>query len=251
MTRTEHAEPRSPGPRIPQPLADRLRDHRHRLVKSRNNAHLVDIARGLVLDFMSAKGLHTAFTGPSEGDAFIRDTLRSVVVAPEQLVIELDPARLALRERAPSEPPDGRLPHCVFVPAVEERADAVVLTLNIQIKKLDGRRLLIAPDGQDLLARTTCSSVPVPDPTIVRAIGLAYAALRAITGEGASVPATAQRLGISLSMLKYLLLLTRLGPAILGAALDGSLPPRTTVRRLVAIAGHLDWEAQIRALQRR
>lgn len=219
-------------------------------IKSVNAEHLDDIARGLVLDHMASKGLRTAFDDPSKRDAVIREVIRGVVVAPERLTIELDTARLQQRERSLRGAATERTNACIFVPTVEEKAGTVVLTLAIQIKKLDGRRLLIAPDGQDLLARQTGVGAPVPDPTIVNAIGLAYAALRAITREGASVMATAQRLRVPRSTITYLLPLTQLGPAVLRAALEGTLPPRTTVKRLVRVARHLDWDHQTRALKR-
>ncbi len=219
-------------------------------IKSINASHLDDIARGLVLDHMASKGLQTAFNDASKRDAVIRDLIRGVVVGPDQITIELDTARLQQCERSPRGAATERPNACVFVPEVEERTGTVVLTLAIQIKKLDGRRLLIAPDGQDLLARQAGLGAPTPDPTIVNAIGLAYAALRAIASEGASVMATAQRLRVPRSTITYLLPLTQLGPATLRASLEGTLPPRTTVKRLVRVARHLDWDHQVRALKR-
>jgi hypothetical protein len=126
-----------------------------------------------------------------------------------------------------------------------------VLSLAIRIKKLDRRRLLIAPDGQDLLARDAVTSVPEPDPSIVHAIGQAYVALRTIRDDGLSVTDAAKRLGLPRTTVTYLLPLTQLGPALLRAALEGTLPPRTTAKHLVAVGRHLDWGAQASALARR
>jgi hypothetical protein len=49
--------------------------------------------------------------------------------------------------------------------------------------------------------------------------------------------------------IKHLLPLTQLGPAILRAALEGTLPPRMTVKRLRTVASHLDWQRHAAALR--
>jgi hypothetical protein len=141
------------------------------------------------------------------------------------------------------------VPACHYSPAVEATDDVVTLTLGVQIKRLDGRRMLLAPNGQDLLAHQGDAGTPEPSPTIVRAIGLAYTALRAIADDGQDSAEVARRLGVSHTTLKYVLPLTQLGPAILRAALEGTLPPRMTVKRLRAVASHLDWQRQAAALR--
>jgi hypothetical protein len=138
----------------------------------------------------------------------------------------------------------------VFTPSVVDDGGSITLALDVRIRKLDGRRLLVAPSGQDLLAthgRDGASGrgpARAPDPTIVRAIGLAYAALRLILAEHASLDEAARRLAVPRSTVKYVLPLAQLGPVPLHAALTGSLPPRTTVKRLLRVARELDWQKQ-------
>jgi len=129
------------------------------------------------------------------------------------------------------------------------RGGTVTISLAIQIKRLDGRRILLAPDGQDLLARSSSGGPPTPDQTIVKSIGLAYAALRMITQTGLTIADAADKLGVPRSTINYVLPLTQLGPEILRAALEGTLPPRMNVKRLRTIARQLDWQCQVGELR--
>ncbi|MDX2115712.1 MAG: recombinase family protein [Planctomycetota bacterium] len=220
-------------------------------VKSVNAAHIDDVVRGLIFDYMSLRGLQTVFEDPSVRDATLRELVRQVVVAPERLTIELETARLDSCTPVLSASRSTLPRVCPLSPVVEHRDGAVALSLAIEIKRLDGRRMLLAPDGQDLLARSPSGGTPTPDPTIVRSIGLAYAALRAIATDGLTVAAAGQALGVPRSTLTYVLPLTQLGPEILRSALEGTLPPRMNVKRLRAIARHLDWQRQLEELQGR
>jgi site-specific DNA recombinase len=219
-------------------------------IRSINAGHLDDIVRGMVLDHLAASGLQAEWDDAPKRDATIRELVLGVIVAPDRLDIELDAAALERCEPAPKHSHE-RPRACIFVPIIEQRGSVVLLSLAIRIKKLDRRRLLIAPDGQDLLARDAVTSVPEPDPSIVHAIGQAYVALRTIRDEGLSVTDAAKRLGLPRTTVTYLLPLTQLGPALLRAALEGTLPPRTTAKHLVAVGRHLDWAAQPSALARR
>jgi site-specific DNA recombinase len=218
-------------------------------VRSVNSRHLDDVVRGLVLDYLASHGRQTAFDDPSKRDAALREIIRGVIVAPDRITIELDAAAVAACEAAMEPRGRARSPACHYSPTIDATDDAITLTLAVQIKRLDGRRMLLAPDGQDLLAHQGEAGSPEPNPTIVRAIGLAYTALRAIADDGHETAKVALQLGVSHTTLKYVLPLTQLGPAILRAALEGTLPPRMTVKRLRTVASHLDWQRQAAALR--
>lgn len=222
-------------------------------IKSVNAACLDDVVRGMVLDEAASKGHQSTFDDPSKRDAVVRDLVREVVVGPERLTVTIDAAALRSLERDPAaQPGSSSAPprRCVFTPSVVDDGDSITLALDVRIRKLDGRRLLVAPSGQDLLAThgrdgaSGRTAARAPDPTIVRAIGLAYAALRLILAEHLSLDEAARRLAVPRSTVKYVLPIAQLGPVPLHAALTGSLPPRTTVKRLLRVARELDWQKQ-------
>ena len=43
------------------------------------------------------------------------------------------------------------LPTYLRVPQIDDRGRTVRLTLHIQIRRLDGRRLILSPEGDDLV----------------------------------------------------------------------------------------------------
>jgi hypothetical protein len=219
-------------------------------IKSINAAHLDGLVRGLVLDHAASTGFQWAIEDPSQRDHQVREAIERVIVAPDHLIIHLLPA--TKDEGGPDTPrttqAGPRAPverACRFTPVVEQgRGGGLTLTLNIQMKKLDGRRLLLGPDGQDLLAHGALNGAAEPNAAIISAIGLAYACRRDVVFRGREINVVARELGLSASRVKALLSLTRLGPAVLKAALTGTLPPRTSIKRLLAAARHLDWSRQ-------
>ena len=108
----------------------------------------------------------------------------------------------------------------------------------IQIKRLDGKRLLLSPDGQDLLI----SAEPQPKEHIVTAIGNAYRWREMLIRDSLSMNQLVQRLGVSRSNVRKYLPLINLSPSILKRALTGQLP--VSLQNLVAAARSLDWRHQ-------
>lgn len=129
-------------------------------------------------------------------------------------------------------------------PEIEDRGEIVRLTLKLQIKKIDGRRLLLAPEGDDLVIPST----PEPKQHIVDAIGLAYRWHDELVSTGQTVATLARRTELDETRIHRLLPLTYLGPNILKAILTGSHPPRLTLNDLLRAAKQLDWAAQQRHL---
>jgi hypothetical protein len=189
----------------------------------------------------------------------MRDQIERVVVTPESLAIELVRERLeALTSVRPATPnrargkpgqPDPLRPAAPFRPEVSERGRLTILTLAIQIKKLDGRRMLVGPDGQDLLASHGIDQPRQPNPTLIRALAQAYEWHRELVRTGESIKVLAERRGEHVSRMHALLPLAHLGPDIVRAILTGSLPPGVTLKRLLAAAQRLDWNAQKSALR--
>ncbi|MCB9848487.1 MAG: recombinase family protein [Phycisphaeraceae bacterium] len=210
-------------------------------IKSVNAEHLDDLVRGVVLDHLDFDGLAQQ---PAETrDRWIRAVIDGVVLSPDALLIKLDAGKIAeIQNRdfgpLPAEPASH--PTCPHCPEIEDRGRCIHLTLRIQIKKLDGRRLLLSPDGHDLVI----PSSPEPRQHIVDAIGLAYRWREDLLQTGLSTRAYSATNGVARARLVKLLPLTQLGPDILKHALVGTLPGRITLNDLLIAAKQLDWERQ-------
>ena len=127
---------------------------------------------------------------------------------------------------------------------VEQRGGQIVITLSLQIKRIDGRRMLVSPEGRDLVV----PSVPEPHEAIVKALGMAYHWQAELLTSGRSTAQLSADIGFSESRIKTLLTLTNLSPQILRQALVGTLPSTVTLGALLAASRRLDWSAQAIAL---
>ena len=132
------------------------------------------------------------------------------------------------------------VPICLYQPQLQKRRHRVTLTLPIQIKRLDGKRMLLSPEGQDLFVPAD----PDPKDHIVRAIGQAYFWRQRLLSDGIGVRKLAESIKITQSRIHKLLPLTLLNPEILKRALTGDLPPRVTLNDLLDVAKQLDWSQQ-------
>jgi len=232
-------------------------------IKTINAHNLDDLVRALALDhLLSTHRLDLRDVDAASRDHWIREAIQRVVVSPETIVVETEPLGIEACKRAARELPkpadlthtetpgeDGTLqpatiPKCAFTPDVEERDGRTVLTIHIKIKRHDKRRLLVAPDGRDLLLRYSLAGRPIPPEHLVRALGRAFALHREIVERRLSIDAAAQEMGLSSARGHYLLHLTRLGPEVIRAVLTGHIGPSTSLKDLHAAAAHLDWSLQ-------
>ena len=233
-------------------------------IKSINARHLDDLVRGVVLDHLRAEhGVQWGALEPSDRDHRIREAIARVVLAPEALVVELDDERLMatardvepirkqrVTEGAKQEDSDrGPLPTCPFTPEVECQNGVTVLTLRVQIKRHDGRRILVSPEGHDLLLTVNADGRPVPKAYLISAIGQAFALHGELLRTRDSIERVSARFGFTDAWARALLDITALSPRILNAALTGTLPPTVTLKDLREAAEHLDWSLQEAALR--
>lgn len=211
-------------------------------IKSINAQRMDDLARALVLDLLrAAHGADLGRREPAERDHWIREVIETVTVAPDRVVIDLLSERAAAcaTEFAaeggtpkPTVPVEGRLrrgakpapglPTCPIAPNVEHRGRLIRLTIDAVFTRDDARRLLVGPDGRGLLARRSADGAPLPDPTIVQAIGMAYVWYEELKRDGGSIRALAKRWRASKTHVQEALKLTLLGPAVLARWLRGS-----------------------------
>lgn len=226
-------------------------------IKTINAVHIDDLVRGLVLDHL--KNQHDADLRGHEAetrDRWIREVVHRVVVAHDRITIELVHNRIAACVDAAREPGTNRparnatgpVPACPFTPEIDNRGQHLALTLHIQIKRHDGRRLLLSPDGQDLLTTITPDGRPVARDHLVRAVGLAFAWRRELRRTDHTVELVAQRAGLTATRVHSILTLTQLSPPILRSILTGELGATVTLTDLLRAAQHLDWSRQAQAI---
>ncbi len=243
------------GPRrVPYYISQKALKHGYAScpVKNINATHLDDLVRGLVLEHLrqhhdaDLRGLDAAVR-----DMHLREVIHSVSLAPTRLVVELDTDALSHVPREdlhPSSPTDGDVPACPYAPSIEQSDNGVVLTLAARLQRLDGRRVLVAPDGSDLLVRTRADGAPVPQVHLVRAVGQAFAWHRELLSTRVTITALALREQTARGRVQQLLPLAGLGPRALHAVLTGRLSQRITLRDLLQAAKRPCWQEQIRLL---
>lgn len=173
--------------------------------------------------------------------------MHGVTIDAERLAVRLDTDQIMLLKDQRFETPEGDVPStpkCPRRPRAIEGGQWIDLDLEIQIKKLDGRRLVLSPKDEDLVI----PSKPVPKKHIVEAIGLAYRWHDGLVESGDHIKPFADRRKIARTRILKLLPLTNLGPEVLQHALAGTLPPRITLDDLLVAAKDLDWSRQIQSL---
>jgi len=214
-------------------------------IKSINAEHLDDLVRGITLNYVDCQPLNAQ--QPEVRDHWIRNLIQQVVLTENRLSIEIDQDQLgAVRSHnfTPAAEPSQQHPHCLREPKCEDDDSIIRLTLDIQFKKIDGRRLLLSPDGNDLVIPAR----PEPKLHIVEAIGLAYRWHDELTTSGEHIKPFTENRGIARTRIMKLLPLINLGPEILHHALAGTLAPSMTLEDLLEAARHLDWTHQARSL---
>ena len=209
-------------------------------IKMVNARHLDDLVRALVVEYVEAGGkADLRSLEPADRDHRIRDVIERVTVGPERLEVRLDrnrvevcrlecgsrvrggaaPGRLAAGQ--PGEP--AAIPKCLFTPEVEVADHVTTLTIHIQLKRHDHRRVMLAPDGRDLYLAVDATGEPVPQPHLVRALGLAFGWHRELLRTDVTIESIAKREKVTAGRVRYLLHLARLGPEVVRAVLTGRL----------------------------
>ena len=200
-------------------------------------------------------GVELGDTDSSERDQRLREVIRRVVVAPDALSIEVLAAEVAtLTPTSPSKTKQrtsatAAIPSCPFTPTVTVADGVETLTLPIAIKRHDGRRILVSPDGHDLMVSMNAHGRPVPKSHLVNAVGHAFALHRELIRTRDTIELVAARFGITEAWARMLLDLTTLSPSILKGVLTGTLPATVTLQDLRHAARHLDWSLQEAALK--
>jgi site-specific DNA recombinase len=229
-------------------------------IKTINASHLDELVCALVLDYLQRESFDT-LRGREQDfqirDHWLRTMINRVRLAPDQLTIELNADQIEAckqhdwpnththtnaSEKDNEEEHKATTTHTsLYQPEMQRRGKQITLTLAIHIKRLDGKRLLLSPDGQDLFL----PSKPEPKDHIVTAIGHAYHWYQLLKRDNnLTIQALAKQRNTTASRIHKYLSLINLSPAILKRALTGHLPPRVTLTNLLQAAEQLDWQAQ-------
>ncbi|MEM6852775.1 MAG: hypothetical protein AAF593_00005, partial [Planctomycetota bacterium] len=224
--------------------------HKNCAIKTLNASHLENLVRAVVLGHLDEElraNLNRIET--MARDHWVRQLIDRVVVAPDELIVELNEDQIeALREYEwpphDAARPSSAIARCLYKPETRHFKGRVRLTLSMQIKRFDGKRMLLSPEGRDLVMPAEAE----PQPHIVRAIGTAYAWRDRLIDGRLTVAGLMAETGVGKTRTNQLLRLTCLGPVILKMALTGQLPISVTLKRLTTAAGILDWDQQQRYL---
>ena len=176
-------------------------------------------------------------------DRWIRNAIHEITLAPDSITAQLDTKKIEQLQRHSFRSPPNVIPSrpvCLRTPEVDDRGEHIELKLQLQIKKLDGRPLLLSPDSHDLIIPST----PEPRQHFVDAIGLAYRWHGELIKSGSQITEFAKEQGIARTRIIKLLPLTQLGPEVLRHALAGTLPSTITLDDLLTASMQLDWDRQ-------
>ncbi|MCA9289320.1 MAG: hypothetical protein KDA05_12080, partial [Phycisphaerales bacterium] len=224
-------------------------------IKNLNAQHIDDLVRALVLDHARrAHRLDLAALGPTARDHHVRALVEAVEVDADRLVLVLDESAVhdavdAVREMrraagsrtaSGSKQHEDTVPTCPFQPRIQAidtpGGPRTKLVLDVQLKRLDGRRVLLAPDGRDLLSTVTSDGEPVPRPHLVRALAQAHRWRERLVRLGHSVEDIARDEGITAARVSHIVPLAYLPPETTRAALTGTLPESVTLGELMTTA---------------
>ena len=223
-------------------------------IKTINARHIDDLIRALVLDYLKDDSFkHFRTRDPQTRDHWLREMIDRVILAPDQLTIELNKDQIQTCQEHDWPKPDttdqekaqpGNTPTSLYQPKIQHHRRKVALTLALQIKRLDGKRLLLSPESHDLFIPAN----PEPKNHIVLAIGRAYHWHQLLLKDDLTLAQLAKQEHISVSQVKKILPLINLGPELLRRALTGDLPPSRTLNHLLEAARNLDWQHQLNYL---
>ena len=212
-------------------------------VKNVNTEHLDELVRTLVLEEIRSHGITGLATLIDETrDLWLRTVIELVEIGPFSMRIELSKAGIdeCLAQTWSGEGASNASARCVYTPDVNDDGQRIVMSLAIRLKNIDGRRLILAPDGQDLIMPNSAE----PTQHIVDAIGRAYRLHETLIASDTTVRALADNRGLDSTRLYRYLQLTQLSPRIVNLALTGKLSPRIALRDLYDAGKILDWEVQ-------
>ncbi len=223
-------------------------------IRTINAHHIDDLVRAMVIDH--CKGAHQTDLATLEvraRDIAIRSVVNQVTLGPDMLTVDLQTAQVsaaveaatASRSSKSAKRPSGTglasVPIQVIAPTVSTEGPLTRLTLKVDIRRFDNRRLVVSPDGRQLYSKVNPEGGTSNHEHIRLALGLAYAWHKELLESGESITSLARRYKVGEGRVHTLLALTHLSPSVIGRAMQGLLPGTTNLGTLLEWARNLDW----------
>jgi DNA invertase Pin-like site-specific DNA recombinase len=242
-------------------------------VKSINAGYLDDLVRAIVMDHvMKATSVNLRSLANDQRDHWIRQVIERVVLAPDLLAVEIKPEevkRVAKESDVPGTSAGLRardrkcrggranqvatagsdIPACPFQVQVDDSGSRTKLLVGIQLKRVDGRRVIVSPSGDDLTLKFRADASPAARQYIIRAVGRAFAWHHEMFRHGTRAVDIARRVKLTKSRIGQLLALTQLCPGLLAQIFRSELSPNVSLDDLLCAAKHLNWDEQQRMLK--
>ena len=185
----------------------------------------------------------------------VRSLIDKITISTEALWIHLNKARLdtisdqlknekfydmAVTQTALSNP--FRI---VYPAQIKEGDNAIILRLNIHIKKHDGKRYILSKDGQPILINTTRAATECQtSKAILKALAEAHVWKDQLVEEKMTVNELSKQINRKTNFIYHRLKLLSLSPLIIRQVTSNTLSPLISLKNLYQAVEQLDWEKQ-------
>lgn len=214
--------------------------YKHCEIKSINAKHLDTLIKGLIGQYLQQHYPHELNTLESlshvEQHSWLREWLLSVTLAKDTLTIQLNNTLPQWQKIDAKQ--HNLLPESYYQPQITQHPDHIKITANIQIKRRDGKRLIISDKGEDLIINHN-----TPDQTLMNALARGFWLRDQAIQNQQTMGKVLSRYQFNAKSRQYLKL-ARLSPTIINSICEGTQPSHWTVKRLIQAGQLVLWEEQ-------
>jgi DNA invertase Pin-like site-specific DNA recombinase len=181
---------------------------------------------------------------------WVREIIQLVIVATDTLTITLNANTFnSITKSTTKEKQNEELiAQPCYQPKIQidDDKNKITLTLNIQMKRIDGKRMILSPDGHDL----TMPKQPTPNPSLVQAIGRAYKWRQELDNDPQlTIVDLARQLQFNEKFIRKHLTLTRLSPTIVHEVLTGKMSKQMQLDDLFNAAKSYNWHTSVSSMK--
>ena len=234
-----------------------MQGHANCPIKRVNVKHLDALVIAHVMQHLEEQHPEIADTIKSHAEKsdfyyWVREVIQVIVVATDTLTITLNASAFRLITKSTTNKiqntkNENTINELIAQPCyqpkiqIDEHKNEITLTLNIQMRRIDGKRLILSPDGHDL----TMPKQPTPNPSLVQAIGRAYKWRQELDNNPElTIVDLARQSQFNEKFIRKHLTLTRLSPTIVHGVLTGKMSKQMLLDDLFEAARGYLWESQ-------